>query len=74
MSIKIHPERISKAGKDLVNDLDYEGIEFPVPKKDFGKIEKKIVFALMRFFMKMDLFILFMYHIRSLKMVWIYYW
>ena len=40
-SIKIHPERISKAGKDLVNDLDYEGIEFPVPTKDFGKTEKK---------------------------------
>ena len=25
----------------MVNDLDYEGIEFPVFKKDFGKIEKK---------------------------------
>ena len=25
----------------MVNDLDYEGIEFPVSKKDFGKIEKK---------------------------------
>ena len=42
-AIKIHPERISKAGKELVNDLDYEGIEFPVPKKDFGKIEKKSI-------------------------------
>ena len=25
----------------MVNDLNYEGIELPVPKKDFGKIEKK---------------------------------
>ena len=25
----------------MVNDLDYKGIEFPVSKKDFGKIEKK---------------------------------
>ena len=25
----------------MVNDLDYEGIEFPVSKKDFSKIEKK---------------------------------
>ena len=25
----------------MVNGPDYEGIEFPVSKKDFGKIEKK---------------------------------
>ena len=25
----------------MVNDLDYEGIKFPVSKKDFGRIEKK---------------------------------
>ena len=25
----------------MVNNLDYEGIEFSVSKKDFGKIEKK---------------------------------
>ena len=25
----------------MVNDLDYNGIRFPVSKKDFGKIEKK---------------------------------
>ena len=25
----------------MFNDLDYEGIEFPVSKKDFNKIEKK---------------------------------
>ena len=23
----------------MINDLDYEGIEFPVSKKDYGKIE-----------------------------------
>ena len=39
--LKIHLERITKADKNMVNDLDYEGIEFPVSKKDFGKIEKK---------------------------------
>ena len=39
--LKIHPERTTKADKNVVNDLDYEGIEFPVSKKDFGKIEKK---------------------------------
>ena len=40
-STKIHPERITKAGKNMVNNLDYEGIKFPVFKKDFIKIEKK---------------------------------
>ena len=25
----------------MVNDLDNEGIEFPVPRKDFSKTEKK---------------------------------
>ena len=25
----------------MVNNLDYIGVKFPVPKKDFGKIEKK---------------------------------
>ena len=39
--LKIHPERITKADENMVNDLDYEGIEFPVSKRDFGKIEKK---------------------------------
>ena len=39
--LKIHPERITKADKNMVNDLDYEGIEFPVFKNDFSNIEKK---------------------------------
>ena len=40
--LKINPERIKKADKNMVNDLDYEEIEFPVSKnKDFAKIGKK---------------------------------
>ena len=27
----------------MANDLDYEGIKFPVSKKDFRKIEKKTI-------------------------------
>ena len=51
---RIHPERITKAVKNMVNDLDYEGIKFPVFKGGYCKIEqKKIVFALMYFVMKM---------------------
>ena len=40
-SIKTHPERIAKADRNMVNDLDYADIKFPVTKKDFCKIEQK---------------------------------
>ena len=39
--LNIHPERITKADKSMVNDLDYKDIEICVSKKDFGQIEKK---------------------------------
>ena len=38
---KIHPEKITRKDKKLVNKLIYDGIEFPVREKKFGKIEKK---------------------------------
>ena len=38
---KEHPERIKKAGKKIAENLDYDGVEFPVQEKDFSKIEKK---------------------------------
>ena len=28
--VKIHSERITKKDKNMINDLDYEGIKFPV--------------------------------------------
>ena len=37
-ALKIHPERITKQDKELINTLDYERIELPVSKKDFNKI------------------------------------
>ena len=40
--LKIHPERITKADKNTVNNLDYEGIKL-VSKKDFNKIEIKTI-------------------------------
>ena len=40
-NIKIHPERITREDKNLVNNLDYDGVEFPVREKDLSKIEKK---------------------------------
>ena len=39
--LKTHPERITKADKNMGNDLDYEGIEFPFSKRDYCKIEQK---------------------------------
>ena len=40
--LKIHPERITKADKNTVNTLDYEGTKL-VSKKDFSKIEIKTI-------------------------------
>ena len=37
----------------MVNDLDYVGIELPVFKKYYRRIEQKIISALMYFVMKM---------------------
>ena len=34
-------ERITQKDKELDNDLDYHGVEFPVSEKDFSKIETK---------------------------------
>ena len=38
--VKAHPERITQEDKKLANNLDYDGIKFPV-QKDFCKIEVK---------------------------------
>ena len=39
--LKIHPKRKTKVDQDMVNDLDYECIKFPVSKRDYCKIEQK---------------------------------
>ena len=39
--IKLHPERIRQTDKELANDLDYDGIKFPVDREDFNKVEMK---------------------------------
>ena len=36
-----HPERIKKEDKKMVNELNYEGIEFPVSQKQSNKAEKQ---------------------------------
>ena len=74
-ALKIYPERIAKADENMVTDLDCKGIEFPVPRKHFGKIEKNNNIPSMCFVMTVTWFILFMYRmyrIENLKTVWIY--
>ena len=39
--IKILSERTTQNDKKLANDLDYDRVGFPVPEKDFSKIETK---------------------------------
>ena len=35
------PQRIKKKNKKMINDLNYEGIEFPVSQKHYIKVEKQ---------------------------------
>ena len=37
----MHPDRITQKDKELVNDLDYDEVGFPVWVKNFSKIETK---------------------------------
>ena len=53
----------------MVNDLDYEGIKFPVSKKDFGNIEKKNNICINVFYMKIRWFILFIFQMKNFKIV-----
>ena len=39
--VKTHPERITQNDIKLVNNIIYDGVEFPLWEKDFSKIEKK---------------------------------
>ena len=36
-----NPEEITQEDKELISNLDYDGIEFPMQEKDFSKIEVK---------------------------------
>ena len=38
---EIDPQRIKKEDKKMINELNYEGIEFPVSQKHYNKVEKQ---------------------------------
>ena len=67
--LKTSSERITKAYKNMVNDLHYEGIKLPASKKVIVRLNKKLIFALMYFVIKIIWFILFMYQIKNLKII-----
>ena len=49
--VKIHPERITQKDKELVNDLNYGGMEFPMSEGNL-KLKQKTIFTSMYFVMK----------------------
>ena len=53
----------------MVNNLDYKVVDFPVCKKIFGKIKMKINSCINAFCLKITWFILFIYHMKKLKIV-----
>ena len=49
--VKIHPERITQKNKELVNDLNYGGMEFPMSEGNL-KLKQKTTFTSMYFVME----------------------
>ena len=52
--VKINPGRITQKDKEFINELDYDGIEFPVRKEDLVKLKLKTTFTSMFFDMKIN--------------------
>ena len=60
-----NPEKITEKDKELISDLDYDEIEFPMQEKDFSKIEVKNNICINVFGYENEL------KIRNLKTQWI---
>ena len=52
--VERNPQRITRKDRELLNKLDYEGINFPVSKKDIVELKCKIKFLLMCFVMTIN--------------------
>ena len=50
----IYPERIKKEDKKMINELNYDGIDFPLSQKHCNKVEKQNSIRIMCLVMKMD--------------------
>ena len=51
-SVKMHPERFTQNHKKLVNDLNYDGLNFLCEKKILATLKQKTTFSLMCIVMK----------------------
>ena len=71
--LKKHPERIKKTDKKIAEKLGYVGIEFPVHKKVFNKVEVKNNTCINVFGYENGLFFPIYVSDQKLKTQWIYY-
>ena len=69
--VETHPERISQNGQNLGNDLDYDGIKFPVREKILARLKKRATFALICFVLKISRLFQSTFQIKNLKTGWI---
>ena len=56
-----------QTNKDLANDLDYDGIEFPVREKDLARLKQKTIFTLLCIIMKTSWNFQLIFQIKNLK-------
>ena len=70
-SVKMHPERFTQNHKKLVNDLNYDGLNFLCEKKILATLKQKTTFSLMCIVMKTSWLFQFTFHIKNLKTRWI---
>ena len=49
-----NPRRIKKEDKKMINELNYDGIDFPLSQKHYNKVENRTVLGSMCLVMKMD--------------------
>ena len=66
-----NPEKITEEDKELISDLDYNGIEFPVKKKILARLKGKTIYALTCLAMKMSWLFQFMFQIKNSMTQWI---
>ena len=67
--LKIHPEKITKVDKELIMILIMKELNFLFQKNIIAELKDRIIFELMYSVMKIIWLILFIYQIKSLKIV-----
>ena len=70
--VKTHPKKTAKEGKNMINDLDCEGIKFPVSKRDYCRNERQNNICINVFCYENGMtYILFIYQIKIFIILWI---